>query len=80
MKTLASVAAALALCACSAVPEAPDAPSYVIHNPALYATERPLVDDNGVSLAVVPVERARLVLPPAQDPFPWASGTSRVAD
>lgn len=45
-----------------------------------YATERPLVDDNSVSLAVVPVERARLVLPPAQGPFPWASGTSRVAD
>lgn len=42
-------------------------PSYVIHNPETFATHRTLVDDDGNSMSV-------------RDAFPWASGTSRVAD
>ncbi|CAM3689436.1 hypothetical protein [Paracidovorax anthurii] len=77
---LVALAVALALSACSSVREAPDAPSFAIHNPAIYATQQPLVDDNGMPLAVVATDTAQVATPSAKDPFPWASGTSRVAD
>ena len=80
MKNLAILAAALALSACSSVREAPDAPSFAIQNPAIYATQPTQFDDNGVPSAVVAVDAAQVVLPSAKDPFPWASGTRRVAD
>ena len=80
MKNLAILAAAHALSACSAVNEVPAAPSYAIQNPAIYATQPTQFDDNGVPSAVVAADALPVVLPSAKDPFPWASGTRRVAD
>lgn len=69
MKYLLVVSLACLAAACSTAQPLADAPSYTIHNPDIYASVQPLVDDDGIPLAVVP-----------KDPFPWASGTARVAD
>lgn len=70
MKLLATLTLISPLLACSTVQPLAETPSYTIHNPSIYATVQPAVDDEGVPLAI----------PAAKDPFPWASGTGRMVD
>ena len=61
MKLLIPLAVVLALVGCA------DSQTLKIHNPEIYATQQPLVDDNGVPLA----------LPTAKH---WSEGTGRMID
>lgn len=76
MKTLfavATIAAAALLSACSAPEPVAQTPAYTIHNPGIFATQPPLVDDGGVPLAMpVSVD--------AKGPAAMARGTGRMAD
>ncbi len=76
MKTLfavATLATAAVLSACSTAQPLAQTPSFTIHNPGIYATQPPLVDDGGVPLAMpVSVD--------ANGPAAMARGTGRMAD
>ena len=61
LKLLMPLAVLLPLVGCA------DSQTLKIHNPEIYATQQPLVDDNGVPLA----------LPTAKH---WAEGTGRMID
>jgi hypothetical protein len=50
--------------------------SIVIHNPEIYATNPPLNDDDGNPMPLTSKTSAMV----SKEPFPWAIGTSRVAD
>lgn len=73
MKHFGTLAAALALSACASSP--PASPSYVIHNPELFATERPKVDDDGIPLVFPGDETA-----PATKAAHWFEGNGRMVD
>lgn len=71
MKSLVAVAIACVLSACSTAQSVAESPSYVIHNPGIYASVQPLMDDGGVSLAIPSA---------TQGPFSWANGIAGMAD
>lgn len=60
LKLLITLAVVLALVGCA------DSQTLKIHNPEIYATQQPLVDDDGIPLAL-PVKH-------------WAEGTGRMVD
>lgn len=70
MKALVALYSILTLAACTTSQKLASEPSYTIQNPDIYATVQPVVDDNGVPLA----------LPAPKEAFPWASGTKGIAD
>lgn len=70
MKYLFAISLACLVSACSTAQPLAQTPSYTIHNPEIFGSQPPLVDDDGIPFAVVATK----------DPFPWASGTARVAD
>lgn len=73
MKTLFAIATVAILSACSTAQPLAQTPSYTIHNPDIYATQQPLVDDEGIPLALpTSVE--------AKGPAAMARGTFRMAD
>ncbi len=75
MKTLfavATIATAALLSACSAPEPVAQAPAYTIHNPGIFATQPPLVDDGGVPLAVPTAMGVKGAA--------WDRGTARMAD
>lgn len=53
MKTLVVLSLACLACACATREHAADTRDYTIHNPGLYASDPPLVDDDGHPLPVV---------------------------
>lgn len=64
-------------------------PSYTLHHPELFGTNPPEKDDDGNAMPGVPQTAVAVpvvhVAPPApavaaKGPFPWANGTTRVAD
>lgn len=73
MKTILSLALIALVSACSTAQPLAQTPSYTIHNPDIYATQPPLVDDNGVSLAIPTTVGAK-------GPAEMAMGTGRMAD
>ena len=74
MKTLAFIAVALALSACSTQSEQSSGPSFVIHNPEIFGKSPPSVDDNGISLTVLSSPA------PAAQHDAWWAGTGRMVD
>ncbi len=72
MKTILSLALVALVSACSTAQPLAQTPSYTIHNPDIYATQQPLVDDNGVPLA--------LPTTVGKGPAELAQGKGRMAD
>lgn len=62
LRQLGFLVAVLALSGCAS------SPSYTIHNPDIYATAQPLVDDDGIPLALPTTSQH------------WTHGNSRMAD
>ena len=73
MKTLISLAFVAHVSACSTAQPLAQSPSYTIHNPGIYATQPPLVDDNGVPLAIPSTVGVK-------GPAELAMGKGRMAD
>ena len=72
MKTILALALVAFVSACSTEQPVAQTPSFTIHNPGIFATQPPLVDDNGVSLAHPVADK--------KDPTAWAQGKGRMAD
>lgn len=53
MKTVFALAVAILVSACASGSQQATAPAYTIHNPGIYASDPPLVDDDGHPLPVV---------------------------
>lgn len=68
-----ALSAAIALSACAASHELASEPSYTIHNPDIYGSAQPLVDDDGIPLALPAAQ-------PAMQPAVWYLGTGRMVD
>lgn len=66
---ISALLSAALLAACAAAPELSAEPSYTIHHPELYGSVQPLVDDDGIALAL-----------PARQPAAWYEGTGRMVD